>query len=133
VGSDGLYLFCSALSLLALLWVDDGWAERRPVASAALVTLILMLSVSTRAAGMAFPVTFGLWEAARAFRVRRLRPYALWTAGLLACTLILYDRLLYSGASQYSTQFKLQPLLMLRNAVFYLRMAAPLWTFAPTL
>jgi hypothetical protein len=134
VGSDGLYLFCSAASLLALLWVEqEGWAERRPVAAAMLASGLLLLSVATRAAGMALAVAFGLWEAARAYRERRIRPYALSSGGVLAAALFLYERFLFSGTSHYGGQFSVDPRLIARNLLFYLRLAAPLWSSAPAL
>ena len=134
VGSDGVYMFFSAAALLALLWVEqEGYAERRPIAAAGLVSLLLLLAVATRSAGLALIAAFGIWEAIGATRTRRLRPYTLWAAGLLGLGFLVYQLFVYSSTQQYGSQLSLDPRFIFRNAVFYVRFPAQLWIFAPDL
>jgi hypothetical protein len=133
VGSDGVYLFFSAASLLAMLWVEqEGWTERRPAASAVLVSGLLLLSIATRAAGLALVLACGLAEALRIIRTRRIRSYALWLGVLVLFGVAVYQLYLYNAAGQYGNQFSLEPRLVLRNMMFYARMAAPLWSPSPS-
>jgi len=132
VGSDGVYLFCSAAALWALLWVEqESWVTKKPAAAAALVSSLLLLLIATRAAGLALVAAFGLWEGLRILRTRRIPSYTWWAAGMLGAGLLCYQLFLYNTASQYGNQFSLEPRLVARNVLYYLRMAAPLWSPSP--
>jgi hypothetical protein len=75
----------------------------------------------------------GIAELWRIVRTRQVRRYALWTGGLLALGLAIYQLYLYNVAGQYGVQFSLNPKTVLTYVVFYMRMAAPVWGPAPAL
>jgi hypothetical protein len=134
IGSDCVFLFASAVSLLTMLWVEQtGLAERRPLLAALGTSAMILLAVATRATGLALVLAFGLAEAVRAWHDRRIRTYAALGTGFLAAGVILYNVYVFSNAAHYGNQFSLNPRLIAQNVIYYLRMAASLWSSAPAL
>ena len=133
IGSDSVYLFCSAGALLIVTWVDQsGYRHRHPAWSAAAVGAALLLCIATRSVGFALVAAVGLREISETWRRRRLLSHTLWLGAFLGSGLLTYQ-LLLSGSNQYGAQFTLNFPLIAQGAVFYLRAAAPLWSAAPAL
>jgi hypothetical protein len=130
IGSDQVFLLTTALSLLVIHWLyAEGWTERRPVAAAVAIALLVSVSYATRALGLAILMGWGIVELVHA---RRLRAFAFGTGALTLGCLFLYTKQLYAVPSQYGTQFSMAAGQVIENLLVYVRLPGSLWESAPS-
>ncbi len=126
--SEGTYaLFSSASLCAALLIYAKGWDRSRPVAAGLLLASLFLLSYGTRAAGLALPAGFWIYEA---LSIRRVRLFAVTVSGVFLAGTFLSAATVYDFRS-YGNQFASDWAEYWRNAVYYLRSPASLWSGAP--
>jgi hypothetical protein len=126
--SEGTYALFSGASLwAALLIYGKGWDRSRPVTAGLLLACLFLLSYGTRAAGLGLLAGFWIPEA---LRVRRVRLFALTVSGVFLAGTFLAAATVYDFRS-YGNQFASDWAEYWRNAVYYLRSPASLWSGAP--
>ena len=129
VGSDFIFVFISALSLLT---IDEiyrrEWDIRRPLFAGVLAATLLFLCYLTRAAGLAMIGGFAAYELRRS---RRVRVFSLIAGGITATAFLLYTNFLFDARGQYGSQFVRNPAIWAHNAIAYLQTPAVVWAAAP--
>jgi hypothetical protein len=131
VGSDGIYLFVSGLTLFAIDEIHRRhWSEKHPIPSSVVAAALLVLCYLTRTTGLAVIGGFAAYELLRA---RRASLFWASTLAVLALVLAAYTHYAYHPGTQYGSQFNLQPAHMVSNIVGYLKVPAAIWGTAPRL
>lgn len=128
VVTEGVYLLLGGAALAAALWIQrEGWDRTHPWRAGLVVGSLCSLAYGTRAAGLALVLAYAVDEA---WRVRRLRPYALATVGVFLAGWVFYTVALYDVRS-YGNQFPVDLSAYWNNLLYYFRSPASLWASAP--
>jgi hypothetical protein len=131
VASDGVFLFFAGATLVLVDFVyERKWDQRAPIAAAFAVAILLMLSYSARATGLALILGFVLTEMIRA---RRVRLFGAAAGGLTAIAVLGYTKAVFHAAREYGNQFVFAPGILAAHAVYYLKAPALIWAGSPSL